>query len=127
VDDKTLMALTDLAAKLGTTAEYLWAAMLRQAPISGAIDLALMAALVVASVVWSRVVLRKTKTPQGAPAAGEYRNYAEWNDEVAVGAWASAIVLVVVTAVVVITNLPASVSAFLNPEYWALSQLLKLK
>ena len=37
MDDKTLQALTALANKLGTTAEYLWGVLLRQAPLTGKI------------------------------------------------------------------------------------------
>jgi hypothetical protein len=38
MDDKTFQALTNLATKLGTTAEHMWGVLLRQAPITGVID-----------------------------------------------------------------------------------------
>lgn len=38
MNDATPQALTALAAKLGTTAEYLWGVLLKQATITGVID-----------------------------------------------------------------------------------------
>ena len=123
MDDKTLQALTTLAAKLGTTAEYLWGVLLRQAPITGAIDLAVMAAWVGMAVFLIRLVRRKTKTP----AKTEEDRYpsAEWGEEGAVFSWAGAIGFALVAALIVGSQLSSVVAALANPEYWALKQILK--
>lgn len=50
MDDKTLQVVTDLASKLGTTAEYLWGVLLKQAPITGSLALLAIGAWVTALV-----------------------------------------------------------------------------
>ena len=123
VDDKTLQALTTLAAKLGTTAEYMWGVLLRQAPITGAIDLAVMVAWVTMAVLLLRLVRRKTTKP----AKTEEDRYpsAEWHEEGAVLAWAGAIGFALITALIVGSGLSSVAAALTNPEYWALKQILK--
>jgi len=124
MDDKTLQAMTALANKLGTTAEYLWGVLLRQAPLTGIIDLLLMVAMSIGAVMWCRFVLRKTTKPEKT----DYNHRdpdAEWTDEVSVLAWCSAFAVVVVVVMVVSSNLDAAVAALVNPEYWALKQILK--
>ena len=123
MDDKTLSALTALAQNLGTTAEYLWGVLLKQAPITGAIDLAVMAAWVAALVWWFRFVQRKTTEPT-ATAEDKYPR-AQWSEEGAGIAWVSVAVFGAVTALCIGTSLSSTAAAFLNPEYWALKQILK--
>lgn len=123
MDDKTLQALTTLAAKLGTTAEYLWGVLLKQAPITGVIDLAMMAAWVLLTVMWCRFVLRKTTAP--TPTDEDRCPRADWTEEAAFFSWASAAVLVLVTALMVTSSFSTTAAALVNPEYWALKQILK--
>lgn len=123
MDEKTLGVLTALGNKLGTTAEYLWGVLLKQAPITGLIDLALMAAWVIGAVLWCRLVVQKTTKPQ----ATEQNRYphAEWDGDGAFFAWASALAVAFIAGVVVSGSLQNIVSALANPEYWALRQILK--
>lgn len=123
MDDKTLQALTGLANKLGTTAEYLWDVLLKQAPLTGVIDLLMMAAWVIGAVVWCRFVARKTTKPK----ATEDNRYprADLTDEAAFFSWASAVAVALVAGIVVTGGLATSVAALANPEYWALCQILK--
>lgn len=114
MNDKTMQVLTDLAEKLGTTAEYLWAALLRQAPISGLADLALMAGWISATVIWTKIVIRKAPTWEK-----------EYEEDRAIFAWIGVILLWISTAYSITAGLSLTISAFLNPEYWALKQILK--
>lgn len=123
MDDKTLQALTTLAVKLGTTAEYLWGVLLRQAPITGAIDLAVMIVWVTAVVLLIRLVRRKTAKPTKTEA--DRHPHAEWEEEGAVLAWVGAIGLAFFTALIVGGNLASVAAALTNPEYWALRQIVK--
>ena len=124
MDEKTLQALTALAAKLGTTAEYLWGVLLKQAPITGVVDLLVCAAWIAGVVAWAKFVNRKTTKP--ARTEDEQYPSAEWSDEVGVGlAWASVVVAAIITALVVGSELSTIVAALANPEYWALKQILK--
>jgi len=123
MDDKTLQALTALANKLGTTAEYLWGVLLRQAPITGAIDMLLMAAWVVGAVMWCRFVARKTAPPK----ATEDDRYprADWAEESAFFSWVSVGVVALFAGLAVSSSLAIALAALFNPEYWALRQILK--
>lgn len=115
MDDKTLQVVADLASKLGTTAEYLWGVLLKQAPITGSLTLLAIGAWVTACVMAVRYVARKTsgKNP-------------EWHEEgLQVVAWFCTVILCVITAVVVTFELGGAVTALVNPEYWALRQILK--
>jgi uncharacterized membrane protein len=122
MDDKTLQALTALATKLGTTAEYLWGVLLKQAPITGLVHLALLTSLVVMAVWWTRVVIDKTTERE---VNGFSYPRAEWQDEEALAGWLSVAAFAFLAFLFVITNLADTVAALLNPEYWALKQILK--
>lgn len=124
MDEKTLQALTALANKLGTTAEYLWGVLVKQAPITGVIDLVLMAALVLLTVMWCRFVMRKTTAPK--PTEEDRYPHADWEEEDAIAAWLSAGVLVSFTVLIVMLHLATAMTALVNPEYWALRQILQL-
>lgn len=123
MNDKTLTALTALAQKLGTTAEYLWGVLLKQAPITGTINLIIMVVSVVVGVWWFRFVQRKTTVP---PSTAENAcSSAEWENEGAGIAWISVFIAGLLMALVVVLGLPSVVAAFLNPEYWVLQQILR--
>lgn len=123
MDEKAMEALTALANNLGTTAEYLWDVLLRQAPITGVINLAMMASWVVLTVMWCKFVLRKTTAPK--PTDEKPTPQAEWREEAAIFAWFSAVALVLITALSVTVNFPTTLAALINPEYWALRKILK--
>jgi len=124
MDDKYRQLIEDMAAKLGVTAEHLWGVMVKQAPISGAVDLVICIAITVATVWWFRVVIRKTTRRSDDPDT-YLSPRSEWNDEAAFLAWVSAIVSMAVTLIFISASAEGIVSAFVNPEYWALQKLLK--
>jgi hypothetical protein len=112
MDDKTLQALTTLAAKLGTTAEYLWGVLLKQAPISGVVGLLADAALLYAVYfAWTRLL------------KVEFTGYD--SDIKKGGAYLGLFIGSALCLVAALGNLPIEVAALLNPEYWALRQILK--
>ena len=123
MDEKTLQALTGLANKLGITAEYLWGVLLRQAPLTGVINLMLIMAWVIGAVVWCRFIVRKTTCPRPTDD-GLYRR-ADWTGEAAFFGWASAVVVALIAGMAVSSSLVTTVAALANPEYWALRQILK--
>ena len=116
MDDKTLQTLTALANKLGTTAEYLWSVLLKQAPITGVTDLLLLIALVLGTAIWARTVYVNTSEEEWEK---------RWQDDTAPIAWISVAVLFVITLILVTSNLSMVFAALFNPEYWALKQVLK--
>jgi len=115
MDDKTLAALTALANKLGTTAEYLWGVLVRQAPLQGALDLAVLAVWGLVCVWLIRFV--RSKTSGDKPA---------FSDEVGRGfAWAGVVFVCALVMLIGGLTFSSSITAIINPEYWALRQILK--
>ena len=123
MDDNTLKALTALSEKLGTTSEYLWGVLLRQAHISATIDLFVMAIWIGLAVLFLRTVQEKTKVPQETETRPHPR--AEWSGDDAFFAWAGAIVFAAIVALCVGVSITDTIAGFVNPEYWALHQILK--
>lgn len=112
----------ELAEKLGTTTEHLWGVLLKQAPISAAIDTIIM--LIMLATLWGgyRLVREKTKVP---PKTEENRYpYAEWEDEEAFAAWGVFGLYAIITLIVTCCTISSVVTATMSPEYWALKHLL---
>ena len=122
MDDKTLQALTTLADKLGTTSEYLWGVLLKQAPITGVIDMVTVIVLVVLVVLWARFVQRKTSIPK--QTENDRYPRAEWENEGAFFSWVSVFIMVLMVSLMV-CRLSTTVAALVNPEYWAFKQIFK--
>jgi len=96
--------LQALASKLGVTAEYLWGVLLKQAPISAALDFAFIAFV---ALLWCVI----------------YRFRKHLDDFNVILFFFGVIIMVVLTVLAVIIVFVAP-TALLNPEYWALKQVL---
>jgi len=112
MNDNEVRLIEQLAAKLGTTADHVWAVLVRQAPIEAFTDLfyvGLIAASFFAVRAFWRIAYKK-----GSSYDGEI-----WiiPGVIAWGAWAIFSVIVLI----VCAELP---TLFLNPEYWALNRVL---
>ena len=113
MDEKYAQLIETLATKLGTTAEHLWGVLVRQAPISGATDLVLCIVLAVAARKLIALIKRKTADPES-----------EWRFDPMPAVFFSLVVTVL--SGLILATIPYIVSAFANPEYWALKQLLSM-
>ena len=109
MDDKTLMALTALANKLGTTAEYLWGVLVRQAPISAVTDIFTIAAMVIALFFLARFFVRR-------PPDEDFGLFFAW---LFVGVFG---VVIVIAAV---SSIEMAIAGIFNPEYWALMKIMR--
>lgn len=123
MNQETLTALTALANKLGTTAEYLWCVLLKQAPITGAIDLTILVTLGIATFLVGKFLYKKTSRPK--PTRDSPYPQAEWTEGDAAIPWAVFLVLALFVVIFIATNLTLAISALINPDYWALKQILK--
>ncbi len=123
MDDKYQALIEALASKLGTTAEHLWGVLIRQAPMSGIVDIVL-CVTISAATVWFVALVKHNTTEPKATKENEYP-YAEWKNEVAFIAWIAAFVAGVFALSYITNTAHGIVSAFANPEYWALKQLVK--
>lgn len=107
MDDKTLKALEILASKLGTTSEFLWAVLVKQAVLSSSIQLAVAAVLFIIGIA-AGVWLSKTnpKENQGNPAAFG---------------------LCLLSAFIIFVFVfPHHIATLINPEYWALNRIFEV-
>ncbi len=116
MNEETLEALTAMAIKLGTTVEYLWGALVRQAPISAVAEALIGFALLGLSGFVARLAIKLHKA-KGPDPWGDLRwevfalgLTAAFASLITLGWWAD--------------HLEAIMAGFLNPEYWALKQLL---
>lgn len=105
--------LRELADKLGTTTEYLWGVLVNQGPISGAfaiITFLLLLCLSIAFTFFAKKVI-ESKSEDG------------WMLLLSV----IAIAFILVTIIYGTNALRDGIYGILNPEYWALLQLLNIK
>jgi hypothetical protein len=122
MDERTEAIIRELSDKLGTTGEHLWGVLVSQAPITGVIDLIVMAAWVFLIVMSFKFIHKKTTVPKGMENS-PYQ-HADWEEEVAALAWGGWAITTLLTLLVVGGSLSGTISAIINPEYWALKQLL---
>lgn len=110
MDDKTLIAL---ANKLGTTTEYLFQALVKQAPISAGVDIL----LVVCWAVIPYYLLKYLALPRMLET--------DWEEEATFIYWRLWIAAEAIALFVFTSNLTEIVTGLFNPEYWALHQIIK--
>ena len=109
MNEQIAKSLDLIAAKLGVGAEVLWAALLKQAPIDSACSLLLAGLTVIGGYFYFKKLL---------PWAAEM-------DELhhVAGAVLGGIALLA-TSITLLFSLDMILAGFLNPDYWALKQLL---
>ena len=119
MNENTAKIIETLAAKLGTTSEYLWGILLRQAPVDATIGLLYIAlSLTAAYLLWRAHV--KMNKPQEDSSYSEY----DTNDFIVILMTIMA-TLVGIALIASIAYLPMILSGFFNPEYWALNKILE--
>ena len=105
--------LETLAQKLGTTSEYLWGVLIKQAPLTGIVDFVQYIIIILACYFWARNL--KTFTTKISDG--------DWKEE----HWIWIIITSLILGIFVIAaflSFPNTIYAFINPEYWALDLLL---
>lgn len=123
---QTSELLEKLADKLGTTSEYLWSVLLKQAPYDAMMQLIYFATTIVAGFVLWRVhkfLMKPLRENANDPDAKS--RYAEF-DHLPTTVMMILAVAWVVVIIICIAQLKVVISGFFNPEYWALDHILKL-
>ena len=123
MNEQTEQLIRELAEKLGTTVEHLWGVLIKQAPITAAADTIITLIMLVTLWVGSKLVYKKTKVP---PKTEENRfPKAEWDDDfVEFMAWGALALHAIATFAALYFTIATVLTVVLNPEYWALKQLL---
>ena len=122
MNNETIVMLERLAQKLGTTSEYLWAVLLKQATITGVMNLFYFFAMLAAGYILFRIHLKLAKEVpdkygRGSSLYDDNDNY-EIAMIVATLIWGGAFLI---TFFVSLNN---GIIAIIHPEYWALHQIL---
>lgn len=111
MDDKTSTLLNQLATKLGTTGEYLWGVLVKQAAVAGVTDLIQYAVILGCVYGYHKW------------ANSEKRDFGDGGDS-----WPLALLVGIPLGIIVIIAFfcfPNTITAFVNPEYWALQRVLE--
>lgn len=114
MNDNITKLIETLAAKLGTTAEYLWAVLIRQAPISATTSLILCLVFITLAAVYTKWLIKKAKDDELDCLDNES------NFVIAlVGG-----LLSIIGVIVIICLFSDIITGYFNPEYWALQKIL---
>ena len=111
MNKETIEILRVLADKLGTTSEYLWQALITQAFIYGSLELFFLVVLLGGSAWWVKFARHKIK---------EFDCYRDY-ELLELSIW----VAVLLCAFLAPFSIYGAVTAFINPEYWALREILR--
>lgn len=115
MNDNTVQLLQGLADKLGTTSEYLWSILLKQAPVFAWITTAqYVATLLLLIVLWR---YRK-------PISNAIKVMVEETEIFGVILVGIGIVCLTLWLIACVCVFESVVTAFVNPEYWALDKVL---
>ena len=120
MDTETVNLLTELAAKLGTTSEYLWEILLRQAPISSTVTLIQIMFTVLSGIFLWRLHKHFSKKID--------KKYSMYDNSTGV-LEAIMIILSILTLTIGIglfLGIENMLNGYFNPEYWALKQILNI-
>lgn len=115
--------LETLAAKLGTTAQYLWAVLIKQARVDATIDLLLLLLSGAVVFILLRLHLRFSKEIAGTHQYNENTLYQK-HGEMLVGPMILGAAIFSILFIAQLMCVGTIVSGFLNPEYWALNKVL---
>lgn len=111
MNETTEKLIRDLAERLGTTTEHLWSVLIRQAPMTCTAELLGMLTLFAMLIYFAKKLL-----------AWKSDGYDQEEKVVATALWALAFCLLTVFFT---ANAGTWLAGFVNPEFWALHQLLK--
>ena len=112
--------LEKLAEKLGTTTEYLWGVLLKQAPITAATELVYLVLVILGGIVLYKVHKRLSKEVDGNNSI-----YYE-AEELVIAPMVIAAIIWGVLFIICFFSIGTMVTGFLNPEYWALDEIMSL-
>jgi hypothetical protein len=121
MNETTTKLIEQLAEKLGTTVEHLFAVLVRQAPISASVYFAWSLTLFVAVVLWIRLVQKKNKEAKSDDCS-------VWavDGPAYIFSWAGIVGVGFFMSFSLFSSIEDMIIAFANPEYFALIKILQL-
>ena len=117
MNDQTIVLIDRMAEKLGTTSEYLWGVLLKQAPISATITVFYFVIILFLGYGIYRLHLWLREEDED----GRSRYW--HNDDLAIPMAVAAIIWAGLFVIWFLT-LGNAINGYINPEYWALEKIL---
>ena len=102
--------LRELAEKLGTTVEHLWGVLVKQAPISAGINILTITVWIIVLIIVGFYMRRKA---------------VQWDKDIAPVLWGMFWAFAAGAFAALCIIFGETVTALVNPEYWALKEILK--
>lgn len=119
MNKETIEMLKALAEKLGTTSEYLWAVLIKQAYINAFLGILFLIAVIIIDCILISLHKRFSKKD-----SDNYRDYYDTHEGLGI-IMSFAGIAFLILSVGAFFIIPYEVAtALLNPEYWALDQIL---
>lgn len=114
MDEQTSKIIEQIAQKLGTTAEYLWAVLIKQAPVDATVSLVQVIATVCISVFLWRLHV-KLSNPD------HQLNYDDnFSSSILMG---GALSVCFILLLVAFFTIPDIINGYFNPEFWAIDYI----
>ena len=117
MNEQATKLLEQLAQKLGTTVEYLWGVLIQQAQVAAFINLGYSVVLIITWIMGIKLHFYFGKN-------GKYDDYD--TGAIYIGIMVAFAITLVLTSIAMFFFLGNIVTGFVNPEYWALKQVLNL-
>ena len=119
MNEETLKLVEQLAYKLGTTTEYLWSVLIRQAPIEAIINIFYTLAIIISGI--GLYKLHRYFTKEDDLNESKYYQY----EKALVTPMIIGCLIWVIIAVICFFSIGDIIVGFINPEYWALNKILQ--
>ncbi len=121
MNDNTAKLLEQLAQKLGTTTEYLWRVLLKQAPISATTTLLQIFLILLFG--WGLWKIHKRLMKKQGEGNYSENLYEEW-EMGAMFPMALGTLIFSIMLVISLFSISDVINGYFNPEYWALKEVL---
>lgn len=121
MNETTARLIEQLAQKLGTTSEYLWRVLLKQAAIDATVHLFQFVILILVGWFLWKIHKRLMKKPADSKYCDTY--YEEYGEVAAIPMILGGLVFVILL-IFCVTNFSVIINGYFNPEYWALQKVL---
>lgn len=121
MNEQTTKLIEQLAQKLGTTTEYLWSVLLKQAPIEATVTLfQTLCVMLFGLALWKIHKRLLKKESEDKYSETGYEKY----EESAIGPMIIATIVFAILFIICFCCVGDIVNGYFNPEYWALERIL---
>ena len=122
MNEHTEQLIRELSEKLGTTVEHLWEVLIRQAGISGIVNIVVILFWSIFCI-WSFRFIQQKTTIHPKTEIDRYPS-ADWNEDGMVLAWILWAFITGLFLFIAGCEAESIIGSLINPEYWALKQIL---